>query len=103
MKRIFVILILALFLIAGCVQKGVHPAEPDAPVTKECEVNSDCKIGGCNGEICAKEKFSEEIASICLFKPEFACYKLIDCKCTNNKCGWDKTEEFLDCFAEKTS
>ena len=107
MKKTFAILILAIFLTAGCVSKDIHPAKlgPKEEISeeKECEVDSDCKIGGCNGEICAKAEFTEEIASICVFKPEFACYKLIDCKCINGRCAWDKTEEFLKCFSEKKS
>lgn len=64
---------------------------------EECEEDSDCKVGGCNGEICSKEP----LAGICLYKPEFECYKQIDCKCTNGGCGWEKTEEFEECFKQK--
>lgn len=62
-----------------------------------CEIDSDCKISGCNGEICAEQ----EMTSICMYKPEFECYSLTNCKCTNGKCGWEQTEEFLNCVAEK--
>lgn len=160
MRKIFVILILALFLTTGCLRKDVHPAEPvigeepgigeevecDAltpcnegyqcvklpdklspvcvteetlkspkygdcailesypiqlkcpegkipAITKGCEKDSDCKIGGCNGEICSEE----EMSSICLYKPEFECFKLTNCKCINGRCDWEQTEKFLDC------
>ncbi len=59
-----------------------------------CESDSDCKISGCNGEICSEQ---EGMASICVYKPEFECYSLTNCKCINGKCGWEQTEEFLDC------
>jgi len=62
-----------------------------------CESDFDCDIGGCNGEICGNKDSIKNIASICLYKPEFECYSLTDCKCINGKCGWEQTEEFLDC------
>ena len=80
MKKITYILLIILFL-AGCVQKDIYPATPDTEKGTECEADSDCKISGCNGEICAKE----EMNSICIFKPEFECYKLVDCKCIEGK------------------
>lgn len=58
-----------------------------------CESDSDCKVSGCSGEICSEQ----ELVSICLYKPEFGCYKLTSCKCINGRCGWEQTEEFLDC------
>lgn len=62
-----------------------------------CEADSDCKISGCSGEICAEQ----EMTSICLYKPEFECYSLTNCKCVNGKCGWEQTKEFLDCVDSK--
>jgi len=162
MRRIFVILVLALLLIVGCVQKGILPSEPDIeePITGEeilcdalkpcdegyecvklpentrptcvlpevlksdkykdcrvaesyppqiicpqtrlsgegCESDADCKVSGCNGEVCSSQ---EGVASICVYKPEFECYSLTSCKCTDGRCGWEKTEEFLDCIVTK--
>jgi len=63
-----------------------------------CESDSDCKISGCNGEVCSEQ---EGVASICVYKPEFECYTLTNCKCTNGKCGWEQTEEFLNCIVTK--
>ena len=95
MKKIIYILLIILFL-AGCVREDIHPAKPDTIKDAECEVDSDCKISGCNGEICAKE----EMHSICIFKPEFECYKIIACKCIEGKCGWEQSPELLECLAQ---
>lgn len=89
----------------GCVMLESFPPQLNCPEgkisIKECEVDSDCKIGGCNRELCAEAEFAKQVASICLYKPEFECYKMIECKCINGRCGWDKTQEFSECFEEK--
>ncbi|MBL7100855.1 MAG: hypothetical protein ISS23_02795 [Nanoarchaeota archaeon] len=64
--------------------------------TKECSQDSDCKIGGCNSEICSKEA----MVSICIYKPEFECYKMINCKCIDGECGWEQTKEFQECMTQ---
>lgn len=66
-----------------------------------CESDSDCEIGGCNGEICGSKESIKDVASICLYKPEFECYTLTNCKCTSGRCDWERTEEFLNCIATK--
>lgn len=76
----------------------ICPKEKTPVTLQECEADSDCQIGGCNSEICAKEKMN----SICIYKPEFECYKLIKCRCIDGRCSWGKTQEFLECFEEKT-
>ncbi|OGM12799.1 hypothetical protein A3A76_00900 [Candidatus Woesebacteria bacterium RIFCSPLOWO2_01_FULL_39_23] len=59
------------------------------------EKSGGCFIGGCNGEICADEK----MASPCIYKPEFACYKKAVCERQDNgSCGWTQTEESITCF-----
>jgi eight-cysteine-cluster-containing protein len=68
------------------------------PAGEGCESDADCKISGCNGEVCSSQ---EGVASICVYKPEFECYSLTNCKCTDSKCGWGQTEEFLNCIAGK--
>jgi eight-cysteine-cluster-containing protein len=88
-KLIYTILVLLMFLIMGCEEEL-----KETITNEECQKDSDCKITGCNGEICSKE----QLMSICIYKPEFECYKLINCKCTDGKCGWEKTDEFNECL-----
>lgn len=82
-----------------CIMLESYPVQLKCPSKTKggCEADSDCKISGCNGEVCAEQ----EMTSICLYKPEFECYSLINCKCLNGECGWEKTEEFSACLAGK--
>ncbi len=65
-----------------------------------CQTDDDCQVGGCSGELCYKKGL--EIASICLWKPEYECLKKIGCKCVDNKCQWQKTSDFDECMAKIT-
>jgi hypothetical protein len=54
-----------------------------------------CVITGCSSEICA----DEEMASICIYKDEFACYQ--EAQCARNiqgECGWVETVELVTCI-----
>lgn len=54
-----------------------------------------CRPTGCSSEICA----DEEIASACIFKPEFACYKAATCeRQPSGNCGWTQTPELQQCI-----
>jgi eight-cysteine-cluster-containing protein len=62
-------------------------------------VNKRCKIGGCSGEICQSID-SEPIASTCIYKPEYACYKTARCELqANEKCGWTQTNSLIYCLS----
>lgn len=55
-----------------------------------------CFIGGCSGEVCSDQS---GVASNCIYKPEFACYKKSKCeRQVNGKCGWTNTEELQVCL-----
>jgi eight-cysteine-cluster-containing protein len=59
---------------------------------------SGCRIGGCNGEICADESLGE-ISSICVYLEKYQCYKNATCeRQKNGKCGWTQTEELKNCL-----
>jgi hypothetical protein len=58
-----------------------------------------CVISGCNSELCG-EKGGPDV-SICLYKPEFSCYKSGVCKKTDGKCGWVQTDALKTCIAQK--
>jgi len=55
----------------------------------KCNSSKDCRIGGCNREIC--QGINEELVSICILPkkptPLALGYK---CICINNKCQWHK-------------
>ena len=79
-------------------QKCLRTWEEECPTTEaECTTDEDCITGGCSGTIC-QSKNVEPIMTTCEFLPQYACYKQIECRCINNKCQWDKTEEFNNCI-----
>lgn len=83
-----------------CIALESYPIQlkcPQLNTIGTCESDSDCKVTGCNGELCSEQ----EMTSICMYKPEFECYSLTNCKCINGGCAWEQTEEFLNCITEK--
>ncbi len=72
--------------------------EPISIIDKDKKpfVAEGCYIGGCAGEICSDEP---GVMSPCLWKPEFACYKLARCeRQADGKCGWTMTPELKRCL-----
>ena len=65
----------------------------------ECTTDLDCITGGCSGTVCHKK--GDNIFTTCEYRPEYGCYKQIECGCIDNKCQWDKNAEFEKCFQEK--
>lgn len=61
-----------------------------------------CVISGCNGELCLDRAAAADIGgTICLAKPEYACYRSAECKVqSDGKCGWTQTQELTSCLAQ---
>jgi hypothetical protein len=58
-----------------------------------------CVITGCSAQICA----SEDMASTCEFRPEYACYQSANARCARNsanQCAWVETAELKACLAQ---
>lgn len=56
-----------------------------------------CLVTGCSGEICS----DEEVISICIFRPEYVCYKEARCeRQANSQCGFTETSELALCLSE---
>jgi eight-cysteine-cluster-containing protein len=68
------------------------------PQGTECQVDSDCVVSGCSGQICA----AESRITTCEYRPEYACYgePTTSCGCNNGTCGWDQTEALANCLAQ---
>jgi eight-cysteine-cluster-containing protein len=62
----------------------------------ECSSDADCVIGGCSHELCAAKSAGTPVSS-CIWKPEYACYKLSRCRCISGGCGWDLNDAFEKC------
>lgn len=59
------------------------------------QARGSCVISGCSSQICA----SEEIASTCIWKEEYACYRTAICEVQNDgECGWTPTESLRSCL-----
>ncbi|MEK6808817.1 MAG: eight-cysteine-cluster domain-containing protein [Nanoarchaeota archaeon] len=109
MDKLIYISIICILLIGCSISKTKQVNEtkdnniivaPKTPTEKlECSLDSDCVRGGCSGTSCYPK--SEQIFTTCEYLPEYECYKLINCGCVNNKCQWEKTEEFEGCFGKK--
>jgi eight-cysteine-cluster-containing protein len=60
------------------------------------ETPADCIVSGCSGEICA----DEDMASICLYRPEYVCYETATCgRLEDGSCGWSG-EGLAECLAQ---
>jgi len=59
---------------------------------------SSCKTGGCSSELCL-DSSSPDVASICIYKEEWACLKYSRCEIqSDGKCGWTNTPEYSFCL-----
>ncbi|MFH1751104.1 MAG: eight-cysteine-cluster domain-containing protein [Candidatus Micrarchaeota archaeon] len=119
--KLLALLIISSLLLFGCTQPQPPSPSPTASPTivatvsplptnnpddippfpdneySECVTASDCAIGGCNGEVCTTAENAQRIGSICVYKPEYACYKQISCGCIEGACAWQETPEFRLC------
>lgn len=88
------LLIGLLIFIVGCANIPKDEILKDV----ECNVNNDCGVGGCSGQICGKKGDVEGIITTCEFREIYNCYKLTSCGCVNNKCQWLENEGFNECI-----
>lgn len=73
-------------------------ATPQAPIYKQ----KSCKVEGCSGELCYDPSLGGDIATTCIYKEEYACYKLTTCeRQQDGSCGWTKTPDFTKCIASQ--
>lgn len=67
-----------------------NPSPTSSPKTQE----GSCVVTGCNREICADQPTN----SICVYRPEYECYKNATCNKMGGKCSWIMTEELRACL-----
>ena len=69
--------------------------EPPSAAGGDGEKMPSCVVTGCSSELCV----DKEMASICTYRPEYACYKGEKCeRQTDGQCGWTKTPELETCL-----
>lgn len=81
-----------------CTSEGNYPDAGMICVPyEELDADGDCIVGGCNSELCSE--IGDELTSICLYKPEYSCYKSAVCERQDNgQCGWTLSEELTLCL-----
>ncbi len=58
-----------------------------------------CVSAGCSGVVCAEADEAANIVTDCMYRQEYACYKLTKCeRQATGKCGWTKTPGFSACL-----
>ena len=56
-----------------------------------------CYVGGCSSQLCSD---TQDTASTCEYREEYACYKSATCKRqADGLCGWTQTEELKRCLS----
>jgi eight-cysteine-cluster-containing protein len=74
---------------------------PNTP-SSGCNSDSDCTTGGCSGTICQAKK-SPPVITTCEYRPEYACYRQIQCGCVNGACTWKEDANFKTCVKNAQS
>ncbi|MBW2964475.1 eight-cysteine-cluster domain-containing protein [Candidatus Woesearchaeota archaeon] len=75
----------------------ISSAATTTPKGAECSTGSDCAKAGCSSELCLPASKAGDIASICLYRPEYDCLKLVSCGCENGKCAWSTSDDYETC------
>ncbi|MBI2139334.1 eight-cysteine-cluster domain-containing protein [Candidatus Woesearchaeota archaeon] len=115
-KILFILALISALVLASCApgdlpgvdgpnnKKGTDsgPDISKKPAGAECSQAQDCTTGGCSGNLCVSKK-AGPVFSTCEYLPEYECYSMITCGCVQGKCGWEETEDFKSCVAEKRS
>jgi hypothetical protein len=70
------------------------------PLCSATAAEKECIISGCSGELCVSE--SNNMASICIYRAEFSCYKKHGTceQQAGGECGWTQTPALKDCIAQ---
>jgi len=71
-----------------------------ASAVAERYVAPECQLGGCSAQIC-QGAGEEPMASDCMFRPVYQCYKTARCEQqADGKCGWTMTQELSACLMD---
>jgi len=107
--KLILLIVLLLFVFLGIgtmllIPKKLNNSSPETIPTGEQSnedgyfVNPECKVGGCNSEIC-QDSAEEDAVSICIYHPNFDCYKKARCeKQSDGRCAWTQSESLVQCL-----
>lgn len=83
-----------------CSQNRCLPGTAAQPAGTECKLDSDCAKAGCSSERCVPASKAGDMVSICLYRPEYDCLKMVSCGCDNGKCAWSTSAEYESCVSD---
>ncbi|KAJ3083143.1 hypothetical protein HK102_001229 [Quaeritorhiza haematococci] len=88
--------------IADVKSQETPEAEPLAVAQDGPTPTKQCVKAGCNGELCVDAETASTInPGICIWQPEFECFKSAACEVqTNGDCGFTQTSELNRCIAD---
>lgn len=97
---LWIVLVIALVLVGtNYFGKQTRQDLPIPPPTTSPSLNQDCKVTGCNSEICAEADKADDIITDCQWKEEYACYKNARCeRQSDGTCAWTKDEALTKCL-----
>lgn len=80
-------------------QTGQRVKPPSGPPPGPIAAH-ECVPAGCSRELCVEADTADNIASTCVYKQEYACYKTAYCKRqADGKCGWTQSDTLKACVA----
>ena len=68
----------------------------------ECSTDDNCVVAGCSAQLCVPVS-RKDIITTCEYKQEYECLQKTSCRCVNNKCQWNKNDEYNKCLIEATN
>lgn len=77
-------------------EDGTGNAPAAEPAGTECAADADCVRAGCSSQLCVPRSLGD-VATTCEYLPEYACLQYSSCGCEDGVCGWEGTEEYLEC------
>ncbi len=70
--------------------------EDEPVIVDDGDMAPKCYVGGCSAQICSDQK---DMASDCMYRPEYACYQSATCERQNTgQCGWTETPALRQCL-----
>ena len=90
----FATFLITILTLASCTNDSkVNPAG-----VVECNLNTDCSIGGCSSQLCGPKESISEVITTCEYNPIYDCYKETTCGCIHEKCQWIENDAYNTCM-----
>ncbi len=103
MKKIIILITIPLLLIlSGCTINFSKLNQNKTNNNEMPKTSGNCVTTGCSGELCVEKGQKQDVMTICVFLPEYECFKYTKCeKQENGECAWTRNENYLSCLEDK--